>query len=172
MNFSGVIDWDVGDFKIRSITGYQDFSEDHRSDFDGTNVTIYQGKIIRDSETFTQELNVSGKVGPVDLIVGGFYLDEKYSQDLSINQPNGNGTFLPGALLSFITPYYNTKAAAVFTDVTLNLSERFRVSGGLRYSSDKQNTFQNFNIFANIRVAPAGVITTLGISVQCCPACS
>ncbi len=72
VNFSGVIDWDIGDFKLRSITGYQDFSEDHRADFDGTNVTIYQGRVIRDSETITQELNLSGKLGPVDFIVGGF----------------------------------------------------------------------------------------------------
>ncbi len=164
LNFSGVIDWDVGDFKIRSITGYQDFTEDHRSDFDGTNKTIYQGKIIRDSETFTQELNLSGKVGPVDLIVGGFYLNETYSQDLSINEPNGNGTFLPNALLSFITPYYKTKAAAVFTDVTLNLSDNFRVNGGLRYSADRQNTFQDFRILANIRNTPTTIISP---GIQC-----
>lgn len=164
VNVSGVIDWNVGDFKVRSITGYQDFSEDHRSDFDGTNKTIYQGKIIRDSETFTQELNVSGRIGPVDLIVGGFYLDEKYSQDLSINQPNGNGSFLPGALLSFVTPYYNTKAAAVFTDMTINLSDNFRISGGLRYSHDTQSTYQDFRILANIRVAPGTVISP---GVQC-----
>jgi iron complex outermembrane recepter protein len=164
VNLSGVIDWDIGDFKVRSITGYQDFSEDHRSDFDGTNKTIYQGKIIRDSKTFTQELNVSGKVGAVDLIVGAFYLDEKYSQDLSINEPNGNGSFLPNALLSFVTPYYKTKAVAAFTDITLNLSDNFRVSGGLRYSEDKQNTFQDFRILANIRVAPTTVISP---GIQC-----
>jgi iron complex outermembrane recepter protein len=164
VNLSGVIAWDIGDFKVRSITGYQDFSEDHRSDFDGTNRSIYQGKIIRDSETFTQELNVSGKLGPVDLIVGGFYLDEKFSQDLSINQPNGNGSFLPNALLSFITPYYKTKAVAAFTDVTINLADNFRVSGGLRYSEDKQNTFQDFRILANIRVAPTTVISP---GIQC-----
>jgi iron complex outermembrane receptor protein len=164
VNFSGVIDWDIGDFKLRSITGYQDFSEDHRADFDGTNVTIYQGRIIRDSETFTQEFNLSGKVGPVDIIVGGFYLDENYSQDLSITQPNGNGSFLPNAKLSFITPYYKTKAVAAFTDVTVNLADNLRVSGGLRYSKDKQNTFQDFRILANIRVAPTVVISP---GIQC-----
>jgi iron complex outermembrane recepter protein len=107
---------------------------------------------------------VSGKVGAVDLIVGAFYLDEKYSQDLSINEPNGNGSFLPNALLSFITPYYKTKAVAAFTDVTINLADNFRVSGGLRYSQDKQNTFQDFRILANIRVAPAVVISP---GIQC-----
>ena len=164
VSLSGVVDWDIGDFKIRSITGYQDFYEDHRSDFDGTNVTIYQGRNIRDSETFTQELNLSGKVGPLDVIVGGFYLDETYSQDLSITQPNGNGSFLPNAKLSFITPYYKTKAVAAFTDLTLNLGDNFRVSGGLRYSEDKQNTFQDFRILANIRTAPNVVISP---GIQC-----
>ena len=164
VNFSGVVDWDIGDFKLRSITGIQDFFEDHQSDFDGTNVTIYKGRNIRNSETFTQELNLSGKLGPVDLIIGGFYLDEEYSQDLSITQPNGNGSFLPNAKLSFITPYYKTKAVAAFTDVTVNLGENFRVSGGLRYSKDKQNTFQDFRILANIRVAPTTVISP---GIQC-----
>ncbi len=164
VNLTGVIDWDIGDFKVRSITGYQDYSEDHQSDFDGTNRTIYQGRVIRDSETFTQELNVSGKLGPADIILGGFYLDEEYSQDLSITQPNGNGSFLPNARLSFITPYYTTKAVAAFTDVTLNLGDNFRVIGGLRYSRDKQDTFQDFRILANIRVAPTVVISP---GIQC-----
>ncbi|TAJ74196.1 MAG: TonB-dependent receptor [Sphingobium sp.] len=157
-NFSGVLNWKVGDFTVRSITGYQSFSEDHRSDFDGTNVSIYQGRIIRDSDTFTQEINVSGKAGPVDLVVGGFYMDDKYSQDLSINQPNGNGSFLPGALLSFKTPYYNTKSIAAFTDLTFNLTDRFRLIGGLRYSHDRQNTFQDFSINADILAAPGVII--------------
>jgi iron complex outermembrane recepter protein len=155
---SAVLSWDIGDFALKSITGYQKFSEDHRSDFDGTNVTIYQGRIIRDSKTFTQEFDLAGKIGPIDSVFGFYYLNEKFSQDLSINQPNGNGAFLPGASLNFVTPYYKSKGVAAFTDLTFNVSDRIRLVGGLRYSEDRVNTFQDFNINANIRVAPAVVI--------------
>lgn len=157
--FSGVLDWDLGNMSLKSITGYQNFSADHRSDFDGTDVTIYQGRIQRDSETFTQEFNLGGRIGPVDTVFGLFYLNETYSQDLSINQPNGNGTFQPGALLSFITPYYKTESIAAFTDLTFNVTDDLRIIGGLRYSEDRQNTFQDFNINARIEVAPATFIT-------------
>ena len=160
-----MIDWDLGSgINLRSTTGFQDFSADYRSDFDGTNVTLYQGKIIRDSETFTQELAFSGSTGPLDFVVGGFYMDEGYSQDLSITEPNGNGSFLPNALLSFVTPYYDTKAVAVFTDLTWNITDALRVIGGLRYSEDQQNTFQQFDIFARIKINPT---TTISLGNQC-----
>ena len=154
INFSGIVDFEFGAFNLRSITGYQKFNEDHRSDFDGSDATIYIGRIIRESETITQEFDLSGTVGPLDVIVGAFYMDERYSNDLTIDQPNGNGSFLPGAFLDFYTPYYNTKATAVFTDLTFNLTDTLRLIGGLRYSVDRQNTFQDFSINADIQVAP------------------
>jgi iron complex outermembrane recepter protein len=158
-NVTGVLEWDLGGLTLKSISGYQYFSDRHLSDFDGTNVTIYQGIVNRKSETFTQELNLSGSVGPVDAVAGVYYLNEHFSQDLRINQPNGNGAFLPGALLSFQTPYYDSKSVAAFTDLTFNLTDSLRLIGGLRYAEDRQNTFQDFNIFANIRVAPTVVIS-------------
>ncbi len=91
-------------------------------------------------------------------------MDEEFSQNLSINEPNGNGSFLPGALLSFITPYYDTEAVAVFTDLTWNITDALRLIGGLRYSEDRQNTFQQFDIFAQIKINPT---TTITLPNQC-----
>jgi iron complex outermembrane receptor protein len=162
--FTSVLNWDINNFQFKSITGYQEFSDRHSSDFDGTNVTIYQGRIIRDSETWTQEFDLTGRAGPVDLTLGLFYLDETYAQDLSINEPNGNGAFQPNALLSFVTPYYDSKAVAGFMDATWNISDNFRLIGGLRRSKDKQNTFQNFNIFARVQISP---VTTITLGNQC-----
>ena len=129
------------------------------ADFDGTNVTIYQGRNIKDSETLTQEFNLTGDVGPLDVVLGLYYLNEEFRQDLSINEPNGNGAFQPGALLSFVTPYYDSEAVAAFTDITWTLTEDLRLIGGLRVSEETQNTAQDFNIFATIQVAPATFIT-------------
>ena len=156
---SGVLKWDLGDFDFKSITGWQDSHEDHYSDFDGTNVTIYKGRNIKDSEAFTQEFNLSGSLGPVDFILGTYYFDEAFTQNLSIDEPNGNGTFQPGALLVFRTPYYDTETLAAFTDVTWNVTEDLRLVGGLRYSKDKQNSFQDYNIFARIQNSPTTFIT-------------
>ena len=58
-----------------------------------------------------------------------------------------------------MTPYYNSETIAAFTDVTWNITDDLRVIGGLRYSKDKQNSYQDFNIFATIQASPTTFIT-------------
>lgn len=164
-SISGVVDWDLGgDLKLHTVTAYQDFDEKHRSDLDGSSASIYLGRIDRTSKTFTQELNLNGTVGPLDFIIGGFYMKEDFAQDLVIEEPNGNGSFLPGSTLNFITPYYKTKAVAAYTDLTLNVTDNLRLIGGLRHSRDRQTTYQDFLIDADILVAPG---TTINLGQQC-----
>ncbi|MCY4426578.1 MAG: TonB-dependent receptor [Halieaceae bacterium] len=164
---SAIVSWDIGEFTLKSITGYQDLQDHHWSDFDGTDQSIFQGQDLRDSETLTQEFSLTGSVGAFETVVGLFYMDEDYTRDLSITQPNGNGAFQPGAQLSFVTPAYDTETIAVFADVTWNVTDDLRLIAGFRHSEDEQSVSQDNNITADIVVAP-GVMISLGN--QCNPA--
>lgn len=84
--------------------------------------------VNRDSQ-FSLEARLAGDVGMIDYLVGGFYIKDKAFQNTNFNQ-------------EFVTPIQNynhqTNSWAAFGQLTANVSDRFRVIGGLRYTHDKK----------------------------------
>lgn len=78
---------------------------------------------------FSTELRLAGEVGMFNYVLGGFYFDEDIA---------GNNTFNQ----EFVSPIQDyeagTKSWAAFGQLTANLSDRFRLIGGLRYTSDQK----------------------------------
>ncbi|MGB5078922.1 MAG: TonB-dependent receptor, partial [Sphingorhabdus sp.] len=81
--FSGQIDYDFGNAKLTSITGYRQYRSGQASDTDyGAVDILYReptGDAYRQFHTFTQELRLQGEAfgGKLDWLVGGFYANEK-----------------------------------------------------------------------------------------------
>lgn len=78
---SGQADYDLGLFKLTSITAYRGTNAVTNQDSDFTSADIlqrnYQDLRIR---TFTQELRLNASVGPVNFLLGGYYFNEKIDQ--------------------------------------------------------------------------------------------
>ena len=81
---SGELNWNLGDIKLTSITGYREFSNNQGSDTDYTQVDILyrapgENAGARSFKTFTQELRFNGNLfdGTLDWLVGGYYAHEK-----------------------------------------------------------------------------------------------
>ncbi|RHW19322.1 TonB-dependent receptor [Sphingomonas gilva] len=75
---SGELNYDLGnDLSVTSITAYRNWRalRDQDIDFSGID-RAYRDDYRVDLEDFTQELRLQGTVGPVDFLVGGFYLNE------------------------------------------------------------------------------------------------
>ncbi|SFG42930.1 iron complex outermembrane recepter protein [Novosphingobium sp. CF614] len=83
----------------------------------------------RDNQ-FSLETRLAGSVGMVDYVVGGFYFDEKVQNTGEYNQ-------------EFVLPIqhytHKTTSYAGFGQLTFNVSDSFRVVGGLRYTHDKKS---------------------------------
>ncbi len=153
---AGILNWDMGDVTIKSTTAYQRFRDDFQGDFDATNVSLAVNTTKQLAKTFTQELTIGINKGPVHAVLGGFYMRDEFRFHLDFEFPNGArliGTTPQqaapaGAGLQQLAKPYTTKTLAFFGDVTLDLSDSFRLIGGLRYSSDKQtitqDSFQQF----------------------------
>ena len=81
------------------------------------------------NEQFSAELRLAGSAGMVDYVLGGFYFDEKVGGINEFNQ-------------EYVLPMQNfeasTKSSALFGQLTANVSDRFRLVGGLRYTHDKK----------------------------------
>ena len=130
--------WDLDDVKVRSITSYARLSDDFRTDSDASNVNAFAQHNTNLSRVFTQELNASGAWGPLDMVVGAYFMNDRAPARLNIDFPLGLTPLTPGSALTFNVPRAQTKAYAVFADGALRASERLRLLGGLRYSVDEQ----------------------------------
>jgi iron complex outermembrane recepter protein len=158
------IDWQTPIGKLTIIPALRKHDTDE--------VTNGGGFVIYDTQDFRQtslEARLAGDVGPVDYLLGGFLYDEKL--DALYVPSNG----VANSFQDFTT---TTKSAALFGRLTFNVSDRFRLVGGMRYTKDRK-TFVGgaTTVLATCAVptgcpgaplipfvrSPAEVISTLGL---------
>ncbi len=82
---------------------------------------------IVDDSQFSLEARLAGAVGPLDYIVGGFYIKDDAFANNEFNQE---------FVLPIQTYNHTTKSVAGFGQLTYNLTDRLRVLGGVRYTRD------------------------------------
>ncbi|MDH4393200.1 MAG: TonB-dependent receptor [Aquabacterium sp.] len=165
--------WDLGGMALHSITGYEQVKSKSRADVDGTSgpycafpctVIVPGVTVAAQSETaddvpklhqLTQEFRLeSTGSGPVKWLAGLYYFDET----LDINgfaYDSGPGNAQTG----FITQQQDNKAWAIFGSVNFDLSEQFKLRGGLRYTKDKKD-FSAQRFQSPIFGGPLGPLTT------------
>lgn len=155
---SAKLNWELSDnVTLRTITGYIDHKSGTAQDSDGTDtpfVNLVDTEVT--SEAFNQEVNLFGETGPVEWLVGGYYFDEKHVllgglEFDTLALTLGSGVPFDPALLplfgtltrfQFASLEESTKTVALFGDVTLNLSDSFRVLAGARLNwEDKDYLF-------------------------------
>jgi len=155
------IEWDIGDSvhftSITSTTDYQQFSE---GDVDFSFDPVWVALITQDLQAVSQEFQLSSiDADTVEWLVGLYYFDEENDEIFSSGVPSFPDIFGPGALFDprvptigsqltggFTNNFRETKSettsTAVFADVSIKLSDQFRVLLGGRYTEDdvKANT--------------------------------
>ena len=117
---------DLGPVDLVVIPAYR------RSELDNQfNGPPFKAGINQDvAEQYSLEARLSGSVGAVDYIVGGFYFDEQVVGENSFNQ---FGTASNNRFDS------QTESLAFFGRATYNLTDNLRLVGGLRYTDDNRS---------------------------------
>ena len=99
---SGELNWNLGNIKVTSITGYREFSNNQGSDTDYTQVDILyrapgENAGARSFKTFTQEIRLNGSLfgGALDWLVGGYYAHEKLEVRDNLRFGTQYGAFAP-----------------------------------------------------------------------------
>lgn len=89
--------------------------------------------ITEKSSQMSLETRLSNQSGPLNWVVGAYYFGEDVNANQYFNQAS-NGTRIISKL--------NTESYAAFGQATYSLTDTFRLTGGLRYTSDtkKQNS--------------------------------
>ena len=125
---------------IRSITGYRRLNTDDYIDFDGTPREVSSALVAVDQDQFSQELQATYESGPITAVGGLFYLlenidshQEAYADDLL------GAAFLNSTFTRTVDDTLETTSKAAYGNLTWALSDRFRVSGGVRYTEEDKD---------------------------------
>lgn len=125
---------------IRSITGYRRLNTDDYIDFDGTPREVSSALVAVDQDQFSQELQATYESGPITAVGGLFYLlenidshQEAYADDLL------GPAFLNSTFTRTVDDTLETTSKAAYGNLTWALSDRFRVSGGVRYTEEDKD---------------------------------
>jgi len=168
------IGYDFGDVALTSITSYTDRSIVAGRDAGALTSSITGGSIglgedvyslnaplddITDVSGWTQEIRLDGGNDTVSWVVGGFYsdFDRDYGQQLLVKGFEDISGIGPTA--GFIAPkdglfwsalFYDFKQYAAFGEATWAITDRFDLTGGLRYYDFDEKREQSFDgIFAD-----------------------
>ncbi|MBA4008100.1 MAG: TonB-dependent receptor [Erythrobacter sp.] len=122
---------------LTSITSYWTSEGFSRGDIDGGNLVTGPGFIPFPSDTqdsldleqFTQEIRLASTTdGPLSWQIGGFYFDSDF------DVTTVGFTFPPP-----VTVNHTNEAWALFGQVTYQLTDSLRASGGIRYTDDQKD---------------------------------
>ncbi|NOZ66128.1 MAG: TonB-dependent receptor [Alphaproteobacteria bacterium] len=138
--------WSGDEFSFKSISSYRESTVDQVIDADATDLFLFDIGFQEESRSFTQELQLSNtNPDRLEWIVGMFFLNE-----------DGNG----GIDILFQNPKINiterniTNAYALFGQATYSLTDRLRVTGGLRFNYEKKS--YNFSTTVNSAEVDSG----------------
>jgi len=141
------MDWDLGGYSLHSVTGYREQSSRLPSSYGGEigPVPLFDATRDDDRETFQQELRVVTNFdGPLNFTAGGFYQtnDVKFCVaqlvgfvDLLTGQDVQTGASANPLILCNAQ---DATAYAAFIDGTYQVTDRMRLSAGLRYTIEEK----------------------------------
>ncbi|MBX7456739.1 TonB-dependent receptor [Qipengyuania sp. 1NDH17] len=138
-------DYDADFATFTSITSWASSEGSSRGDIDGGNVVFGPGPIpfpsdTRDSITldqFTQEVRLaSNSGGTFEWQVGGFYFDSDFDVTTVGFDLAGNVDFPPSTTVN-----HTNESWAVFGQVTSQVTDLLKLTGGLRYTEDDKDFF-------------------------------
>ncbi|MGO4379436.1 TonB-dependent receptor [Pseudoduganella sp. RAF19] len=143
--------WNVGDYTLHSITGYESLKFYSRGDVDGGYGAVYAppmgpgfipfvvetADLIPDHNQWSQEFRAeSNYKGPLQWIAGLFYFKEHIQID-SISFDS----LTPGNPQNkdYSTQVQDARSWAAFGTVNYTVSDKLKLRGGIRYTNDKKD---------------------------------
>ena len=152
---SGTFVYDLSDSaQIKFIGAYRRLNQNTQLDVDGSIVQINNSVNVSTNNMYTGELQLTGKAfdNAVDYAVGIYLFREKGVQDaLSASRTvtwlpfaREPGTFVSGSTQN---GGYENSSTAAFAQATWHATDRFDLTGGLRYTKDwKDLTTRNYAV--------------------------
>lgn len=153
-NYTGTINWDLGNFTLTSVTSHIEYDYEAARDADYSSLNFLVLKENQDYKAFGQELRITSPSSDTfEYIVGGFYSSEDLINnkgvDVNLNSVPPVAGFLvnvAGVPTAALTGRRNqrfsqdTTSWALFAQGTYHLADNLRLTGGLRYTEDEKES--------------------------------
>ncbi|NND65954.1 MAG: TonB-dependent receptor [Halioglobus sp.] len=153
-------EWDIGDFTLKSITGWVDYEFNNLRDSDYSALKAIARGRDESHEQFTQEFLLSSPTGETfEYLAGLYYQDEELGHerftDVSLVELFNAGAPLPAVAGTGIgdgtgvnTFNQDAETWSAFFQGTYNITDDVRVIGGIRYSQDQKEFDKSAQIVA------------------------
>ncbi|MEM8935883.1 MAG: TonB-dependent receptor [Pseudomonadota bacterium] len=155
--------WELSEnFSLKSITAFRDLEYTDYIDIDAS--TLETGDVLVDvvQDQFSQELQAIYEGDSVAFVGGLYFLRENVSshqEAFADDLLSGPGGF---TFLRTIDDDLTTKSWAAFGNVTVAITDRLNVSGGIRYTRETKDYFRStstFSTFPGFTIDPAFAFT-------------
>ena len=147
-------EYKLGAVSSKSITAWRSLSFGDSLDLDGTPLPVATTQRLSDYDSFSQELQLLGDVGPASFVLGGYYFKDAAATK------NPQSFF--GGSQTFDSRYASdTRAYAAFGQVDLKVLSRITLTGGLRYSKESKTITRLFRILSSPTVPSTALPLTI-----------
>lgn len=157
----------LGEYTIKSITGYVDYSFENYRDSDYSAIAALARGRDESHEQFTQEFLLTSPVGETfEFLAGVYYQDEELGHerftDVSLSALFNAGATLPPVVASGIadgtgvnTFDQDAETWSAFFEGTYHFSDSLRLIAGIRYSEDTKEFSKTASVDYLFNVVPA-----------------
>ena len=144
------LNWELGWGELKSITALQDFDDRFDNDRDATGGGYVQTSDRSSTESFTQEFVLLGESDNFSWTLGAYYLDEEYTRNVHFDSTRPAVGLPAPYILDFSLNRYDTTSLSFFADATWNVTDSFRLSAGVRHTSDEIDESHVNQVFLQI----------------------
>ncbi len=171
------VDWDFGDWALKSITSYRDMDVLSGVDPDGSIYTVINQQDEMTQDQFSQEFQFSGLAFDQRLnwVTGLYYFEEDGLSGGFVDVYEELYTFI-GLDIGYVLPIWiDNKSYSAFGQGTFALSDQLSITAGLRYTRDKKGvTREQYRHHSGVVISPletasdswSAVTGRLGIEYQ------
>ncbi len=128
------IDYDAGAFTLTSLTAFDEAKHRRLNDSDGAPTLQLNVHFVDDFDYGSQELRLSGTGERLDWHVGAYYYHEVYRGFTLLDVNDIDPTAGSGIDKRFVTESY-----ALFSEGNYRVTNKFRVTAGLRWTSETKS---------------------------------
>lgn len=144
------VNYDVGDITFTSVTAFDTLDRTLPEESDGNPFSVFSVNYGVESDTFSQELRLTGSTSNMDWLAGVFYLDEEIIQSQTIDlfrefraftgglaDPTGAITGAPILFARGINTQ-QLETGAIYGQVNYQLNDSWAATVGVRYTEESR----------------------------------
>lgn len=147
---------DLGGVTLKSITGWREFREDSFVDFDATGFVLYDNASVLRQQQLSHELQLSGRVGSVDFLLGGYYFGEDAFNNVTLCTGSNQPRLVNRCLRSRNNIWLDVQSYAAFGQLSWDVNDWINVFGGLRWTSETKRQ-SNDSLLDNREAVPTSL---------------